>query len=514
MIVLQLGANNWQNRYKIPADIEWVFNDPDYFDHLPKPKKEKGKRTPKQQKFFNLVIISSPVSLTDEVWEKLQWKVDPYRVIYVPEVINRLSPAGEKFLELNQGRISSSDPQIIIDDINRKYYAEEYGGFKMAPSRLIINQRLVKGEFKYPDPGHFTTRINSPLWQTLANYRDNWYIAPGKQMKIWLEFEQDIDVEIRFRIFLNDGTNQHRYIIDLKNHSEPVIPIPVQDYGQFASVAIEVRGVGELTLGYVHGRWTRYGVGHYIPGGKRLVDPINNEEIPYYFNPGDGKPPLNVYFAGVNLNEMFEGKNLMRRLHAPSICFFDPRLSLGEFFVSDNLQKQIAKLIKQKLADLQFTNQQLVVSGISEGSYAAMRIGAPLEPKAIIMGKLLANLGHIAQRGRLHRPNDFQPSYDIVTRIINNESNIYDLEQLDESYWRSLRECDLTHTKIFVAYMESDDFDNISFNRFADTPAIKASEEFAYQGYPGRHNDNSVAISNWFKERYRQVMRDDFGRKG
>lgn len=513
MIVLQLGNTNWQEQFKLPASVKWIFNDPDYFENLPKPKLKKGEKPKKRQKFFNMVLVTSPINLTDEKWQKVQWKVDPYRVLYTPGVFENLSPAGRAFLIQNRAKKAIQDPQEIIADLEKKYFPAETGGFKMPPHHIILNSRIINGNVVYPDAGHLTVEVNSDHWQQLGSYRETWYIAPQRQMKVWLEFEQNVNVVIRLKVFAGQGADKKQFIVNLDGQTEPVIPLPAQNYGQFVNVTLEVRGIGHLTVGYIHGRWTRYGVGHYVPGGQRLVDPDTNEEIPYYFNPGDGRPPLNIYFAGVNLVENFEGKNMMRRMHAPSICFFDPRLSLGEFFVSSDLEKKIQQLIKQVLDSLNFTNHDLVVTGISEGSYAAVRIGAQLEPHAIIVGKLLANLGHIADRGRLHRPNDFQASYDIATRIINYETNIHNIAQLNESYWDILKECDLSHTKVFVTYMLNDNFDDASFNRFKETPAVKAAEEFAYKGYPGRHNDNSPAISNWFKERLRQVMIEDFGRR-
>lgn len=514
MIVLQLGNTNWQEQFKLPASVKWVFNDPDYFENLPKPKVKKGEKPKKRQKFFNMVLVTSPVNLTDEKWHKIQWKVDPYRVLYTPGVFDQLSSAGRSFLILDRAKEAIEDPQEIISSLERDYFPAEFGGFKMAPNHIILNPDLLKHPVKYPDPGHVTVSVNTNnRWESLGSYRQNWYIAPHRQMKVWLEFEQNVNVVLRLRVTSGQGSNHQQFLIDLDGQREPIIPLPVQDYGQFVNVTIEVRGVGHLTVGYVHCRWSRHGVGHYVPGGQRLVDKNTNEEIPYYFNPGDGQPPLNVYFGGANMLEMFEGKNMMRRQHAPSLSIFDPRFSLGQFYVSSVLEKKISRLIRQVLDNLNFSNQQLVVTGISAGSYAAVKIGAPLEPKAIIVGKLLGNLGHIAARGRLHRPNDFQGSYDVVTRILNYETNIHNLQQLDNSYWAVLRECDLSHTKIFVTYMLNDNFDDISFERFKNTPAVKAAEEFAYKGFPGRHNDNSPVISGWFKERLRQVMIEDFGRK-
>ncbi len=51
----------------------------------------------------------------------------------------------------------------------------------------------------------------------------------------------------------------------------------------------------------------RDGAGDFISGGKRIVDPATREDIAYYFNPGDLKPPLNVYFSGAREREGFEG---------------------------------------------------------------------------------------------------------------------------------------------------------------------------------------------------------------
>ena len=41
-------------------------------------------------------------------------------------------------------------------------------------------------------------------------------------------------------------------------------------------------------------------------GGQRFTDEKRDEFI-HYFNPGDMKPPLNVYFSGYRPAEGFEG---------------------------------------------------------------------------------------------------------------------------------------------------------------------------------------------------------------
>ena len=55
----------------------------------------------------------------------------------------------------------------------------------------------------------------------------------------------------------------------------------------------------------MHKRWSRLDFGDFILGGHRYTDAERNEFI-YYFNPGDLKPPLNVYFSGYRPAEGFE----------------------------------------------------------------------------------------------------------------------------------------------------------------------------------------------------------------
>ena len=58
-----------------------------------------------------------------------------------------------------------------------------------------------------------------------------------------------------------------------------------------------------------HSRSSRRGYGFFIPGGE-IYKTSSGEEVFCYFEPGDMKPPLNVYFAGYKKREGFEGYNI------------------------------------------------------------------------------------------------------------------------------------------------------------------------------------------------------------
>lgn len=63
-------------------------------------------------------------------------------------------------------------------------------------------------------------------------------------------------------------------------------------------VSINACGKGELQIIGLHDRYSRRGHGCFLPGGERVVT-SDREEIFYYFDPGDRKPPLNVYFQDI-----------------------------------------------------------------------------------------------------------------------------------------------------------------------------------------------------------------------
>ncbi|MGC4432596.1 accessory Sec system protein Asp2, partial [Streptococcus suis] len=69
---------------------------------------------------------------------------------------------------------------------------------------------------------------------------------------------------------------------------------------------VYAKGAGKLSIGALHWRYSRMGLGRFVLGGKRIAD-SKRQELFYYFNPGDMKPPLNVYFSGFRGAEGFEG---------------------------------------------------------------------------------------------------------------------------------------------------------------------------------------------------------------
>ena len=65
---------------------------------------------------------------------------------------------------------------------------------------------------------------------------------------------------------------------------------------------------------------------------------------------------------------------------------YDPRLVGGAFYRGPELEEVLVKEIQEKLDLLGFSNKELVLSGLSMGTYASFYYGAQLEPHAIVVG--------------------------------------------------------------------------------------------------------------------------------
>lgn len=70
---------------------------------------------------------------------------------------------------------------------------------------------------------------------------------------------------------------------------------------------------------------------------------------------------------------------------------------------------------------------------------------------------------------------------------------------------------DLTKTNFSIAYMENDDYDPTAFADLSRHLLNQANRLNSYS-LPGRHNDDSAGMLQWFLMRYRQILQHDFGR--
>ena len=106
---------------------------------------------------------------------------------------------------------------------------------------------------------------------------------------------------------------------------------------------------------------------------------------------------------------------MMKTLGCPFLLFSDPRLEGGAFYLgSDELEGKLKATIQYYLDYLGLTSKELILSGLSMGTFPSLYYGAAFEPHAVILGKPLANLGTIARRGRLDAPGVANLAFDCL----------------------------------------------------------------------------------------------------
>ncbi|WP_330873076.1 accessory Sec system protein Asp2, partial [Streptococcus suis] len=81
---------------------------------------------------------------------------------------------------------------------------------------------------------------------------------------------------------------------------------------------------------------------------------------------------------------------------------------------SQELEDKIQGKIEEALDFLGFDSSQLILSGMSMGTFGASYYGAKLKPHGIVISKPLLSLGDMALAERLHRPGGFPTSLDLL----------------------------------------------------------------------------------------------------
>lgn len=485
--VLQVGSTNWADQGEIPTTMKWSFN--------------------QLERIYDVAIITEAVEFDQNFWEKLQWHTNPYCMFYLPGVFEQLSTAAQTCLKLNCAEPFAGTKEQFYALVYHSYFPGQ-SGIAISPLRLIINHAQF-ATCEQTDGFHLDFEVAQDTWTTLGSYQDSLYVDPGRSLSSWLEYQADNGVQVR--LVINDALNYPDlyWVREVDHEHELTVDLPVSEQYDYLGITVQVKGHGHLRLGTIHYRWHRFGKGAFLPGGKRLIDPQTNEEIAYFFNPGDLKAPLNIYFAGARTLEGFEAYPAMRKTHAPALLFTDPRLDAGQFYTGQVLEQKIIDTIKQTVQQLGLSMDQVIINGISMGSYAAIKFGAKLQVHAINVAKLITNLGLVAKRFPLERPTDFATSLDIALQNTSSLSE-QDLTRLDQEFWEHLSQSDLSQTRIFAAYMQEDDYDNLAIKQLTDL-AKDQSKQLITQGFHGHHND-APEITAWFLSRLHQIMKEDFKR--
>lgn len=492
--ILQIGTEDWNKKYKIPANVKVIFAD----DSI-EPQKE----------IYEIVVLERNPDEDDlQTIKKMSmtycfFAVDSFE----------MNQATELLFRQREGQIMSSDGiQLFLDEETKKYFPKPYGE-KFRPEAVGIAQGF-KGSVKWN--GQYSVSLEGDFgydFNQIVFWKNNIPVEKGQAIEFWLEYKKSADVEISLSIkqFVNGSLAdiQDSWDFSQEELDEPV-RIEATNGAGLIFCSLKARGSGTLDVIALHDRISRWDLGAFLVGGERYVT-SEREEIFAYFDPGDLKPPLAVYFSGYKTQEGFEGYYMMRKMGCPFLLIAEQRFEGGGFYMgSPEFEKMMVQIIEKYLGKLGFYPDQLILSGISMGTIGSMYYGCDLRPHALILGKPLASLGDIAANERLKRPKGFPTSLDLL-RHYGGGMDQESIDRLNDRFWNKIKNTDFGHTKFIVSYMFEDDYDATAYNRLL-TELNSAGVQVYGKGLHGRHNDNTAGIGAWFKGQYERVLKEDFDR--
>ena len=492
--LLYIGLNNFTTEYAIPEHV------------LVKDLKEVSEGTAE----FDIVILDRNIKETEL---DLLFKVTKGYCLFATEHVDLQEAVTASFYKGKMGQtLNTGDIQKFLNEDAFKYFGYSYGE-KFNPDALVIS-KFFKGTVESDES--FLRKLEGDFgsqFTQIAYWRYNIPVQKGQFIDFFLEYQKHGTVEIQLRVVeFYSGSVDGIKCTKIFNEDDlkSTVTIGGEDTGVTAFVSILAKGSGGLEIISLHDRHSRLDKGYFLPGGIRHVSPMG-EEFFTYFEKGDCKPPLLVYFSGYRTKEGFEGYHMMRELKCPFLLISDPRQEGGACYIGDaEYERMITAAIKDAMADLGFTKKDVVFSGASMGTYGALYYGAKIMPHAMVLAKPVVNMGNVAENERIVRTEGFGTSIDLL------EKNYHSLdkeavEKFNQRLWKEFTEADWSETKFIISYLYEDDYDPDAYQSILKHLNSSGVEVYG-KGNHGRHTDNSASVMTWFKSRYTKLLEEDFDR--
>lgn len=178
---------------------------------------------------------------------------------------------------------------------------------------------------------------------------------------------------------------------------------------------------------------------------------------------------------------------------------------------SSEYESMFEKAIRSHMEELGFTPDQVILSGLSMGTFGALYYGCDIRPHAMIVGKPLVHIGNVAANEKYLRPSGFPTSLDVLHSQCKDLGE-KEIERLNDKFWKKFDKTDWGNSRFAVAYMIEDDYDADAYEELLSH--LRSDGVQAYgKGLHGRHNDNTMGIIHWFLSQYKKILREDFGRR-
>ena len=101
---------------------------------------------------------------------------------------------------------------------------------------------------------------------------------------------------------------------------------------------------------------------------------------------------------------------------------------------SPEYEEQLVGILRKHMEELGFGADEVVLSGLSMGTFGALYYGCDISPHAMLLGKPLASIGDVAANERLNRPGGFPTSLDVLC-YIQKGMDAECIDRLNHRFW-------------------------------------------------------------------------------
>lgn len=516
--LIHIGEQEITNVEQLSSSFQYNWLPADYNFQVDEQEVELFVEGEFNKKFTRAIFILGPNAGILTYNSELLVKLPAYQILYDNNV--KVSSEVEKILSLKEAiAVETKEMSQVFQFINQQFSVRQ-SGYKLSNDHIKVHSNF-DGVVQKCGNSYIELEGNFPQqFMQIVSWKMTNLIKADERMEFYSELAVlSGEVELLFKIFLvKENTSEVVQVTEvplekLQRKEKIIFEQPINTY---INVSLYARGKkGKIQISQVHIRKALADKSAMIPGGNRIVDEEHlSGEVFYYFNAGDLKPPLAIYFSGYRPAEGFEGRRMMSSMGGgPFMLIADPRLEGGNFYLgSEKFEQKIVGVILDKLKLLGFKNSDLILSGLSMGTFGALYYASDLKPNSVIIGKPLANIGTIALNERVLRPNGFPTSLDMLY-YNTGESSIESAERLNKKFWDKFATGDYSNTTFAVAYMKQDDYDKEAFPQlFSVLKENRSTARVLYKGLVGRHNDNSTGINKWFLKQFRNILFNSFQR--
>lgn len=531
--IIQVGDQDWSYDCQIPDHVEWLYLSPESVSSFVAQYKEQVAAFKEEQQQLQALAdegetklpqprVKPPIrysgllltgqNLPIDV-EELGSFFEVYTVFYEEGLLEGQSGLSDFLNRKLAQPLECHDPQLVVEQLGKALFSGQYGA-KIPATDLQVSSQFF-GSIFYNGNRHLNlSGVYGEDYQQIAYFTSSLPFYATSTQDIFFDHlcGKGVETKVVVRLIQEGSVSTVIKTWEFETSGSPTeynLNYPANGY---LSISLFAKGAGQLQIGPCHHRFSRLGLGAFVLGGERFVD-AQQDEFMYYFDPQDFKPPFCVYFSGWRSAEGFEGYGMMKAMKCPFMLICDPRLSGGSFYLgSEEFEQKVADVIQEKLDFLGFDRSQLIMSGLSMGTFGATYHGAKLSPHAIVIGKPVFSLGEVAMKEKIVRPGGFKTSLDLM-RVFSKPYNQEGADKLDERFWRRFRLADFSQTKFVVCYMKDEDYDATAFQKIIAHTKGQRAKQVVLKGIPGRHNDNFGTQLQWFIRQYYNVLKKDFGRE-